>query len=137
MAPAPQRVLPRDGAFLGVAFLGVLPGIAIAVVLSILSVFRRAWGPYRTILGDVEGARLSRHPDVSDAEQVPGLVIYRFDGPLFFANAPDLPRRGPGYRASGSAAALDHRGVGADHRRRHYRRRHAPRSSTPTWRRPK
>jgi high affinity sulfate transporter 1 len=75
-------------AFLGVAFLGVLPGIAIAVVLSILSVFRRAWGPYRTILGDVEG--LPGYHDIRmypDAEQVPGLVIYRFDGPLFFANA--------------------------------------------------
>jgi len=40
-------------AFLGVALLGVLPGIAIAVVLSILDVFRRAWNPYRTVLGDV------------------------------------------------------------------------------------
>jgi high affinity sulfate transporter 1 len=75
-------------AFLGVAFLGVLAGIAIAVILSILSVFRRAWGPYRTVLGDVDG--LPGYHDIRmypDAEQVPGLVIYRFDGPLFFANA--------------------------------------------------
>ncbi len=75
-------------AFAGVAFVGVLAGIAIAVVLSILDVFRRAWGPYRTILGDVEG--LPGYHDIRmypDAEQVPGLVIYRFDGPLFFANA--------------------------------------------------
>ena len=75
-------------AFLGVAFLGVLPGIAVAVTLSILWVFRQAWDPYRTTLVDV--------PDVPgyhdntmypDAEQIPGLVIYRFDGPLIFANA--------------------------------------------------
>ncbi len=75
-------------AFLGVALLGVLPGIAIAVALSVLDVFRRAWLPYRAVLGRVEGLRgyhdTRGHPD---AESLPGLVIYRFDGPLFFANA--------------------------------------------------
>jgi high affinity sulfate transporter 1 len=74
-------------AFLGVALLGVLPGIAIAVGLSILNVFRRAWWPYDTELGRVEG--LAGYHDVHsypDAQQVPGLVIYRFDAPLFFAN---------------------------------------------------
>jgi high affinity sulfate transporter 1 len=74
-------------AFLGVALLGVLPGIAIAVGLSILNVFRRAWWPYDTELGRVEG--LAGYHDVHthpDAEQLPGLVIYRFDAPLFFAN---------------------------------------------------
>jgi high affinity sulfate transporter 1 len=75
-------------AFLGVALLGVLPGIAIAVGLSILNVFRRAWWPYDTELGRVEG--LAGYHDVHsypDAQHVPGLVIYRFDAPLFFANA--------------------------------------------------
>ena len=75
-------------AFLGVALLGVLPGIAVAVALSILNVFRRAWLPYRTTLGRVSG--LSGHHDrrlYPDAEQLPGLVILRFDAPLFFANA--------------------------------------------------
>jgi high affinity sulfate transporter 1 len=74
-------------AFLGVALLGVLPGIAIAVGLSILNVFRRAWWPYDTELGRVEG--LAGYHDVHsypDAQQVPGLAIYRFDAPLFFAN---------------------------------------------------
>ena len=75
-------------AFLGVALLGVLPGIAIAVVLSILNVFRRAWWPYATVLGRVDGLEgyhdVHMHPD---AQHLPGLVIYRFDGPLFFANA--------------------------------------------------
>jgi high affinity sulfate transporter 1 len=75
-------------AFLGVVLLGVLPGIAIAVGLSILNVFRRAWWPYDTELGRVEG--LAGYHDVHSypqAEHLPGLVIYRFDGPLFFANA--------------------------------------------------
>ena len=75
-------------AFLGVALLGVLPGIAVAVALSILNVFRRAWWPYDTELGRVEGLEgyhdVHTHPE---ARQLPGLVIYRFDGPLFFANA--------------------------------------------------
>jgi len=75
-------------AFLGVALLGVLPGIAIAVALSILNVFRRAWWPYDTVLGRVEGLEgyhdTRTHPD---AQHLPGLVIYRFDAPLFFANA--------------------------------------------------
>ena len=75
-------------AFLGVALLGVLPGIAIAVALSILNVFRRAWWPYATVLGRVPGVE-GYHDTRSypDAEHLPGLVIYRFDGPLFFANA--------------------------------------------------
>ena len=75
-------------AFLGVALLGVLPGIAIAIGLSILNVFRRAWWPYETRLGRVAG--LPGYHDVHsypDAQRLPGLVIYRFDGPLIFANA--------------------------------------------------
>src|SRR6516162_4411213 len=75
-------------AFLGVALLGVLPGIALAVALSILNVFRRAWWPYDTELGRVDG--LAGYHDVHSypqAQHLPGLVIYRFDGPLFFANA--------------------------------------------------
>ncbi len=75
-------------AFLGVALLGVLPGIGIAVLLSILNVFRRAWLPYETELGRVPGLEgfhdIHSHPE---AHHLEGLVIYRFDGPLFFANA--------------------------------------------------
>jgi len=75
-------------AFLGVALLGVLAGIGIAVGLSILNVFRHAWWPYNAVLGRVEG--LPGYHDVRmhpEAERIPGLVIYRWDAPLFFANA--------------------------------------------------
>src|SRR4051794_13964689 len=75
-------------AFAGVALLGVLPGIGIAVGLSILNVFRRAWRPYQTTLGLADG--VAGYHDVRSypaAQRLPGLVIYRFDAPLFFANA--------------------------------------------------
>ena len=74
-------------AFLGVLLLGVLPGIAVAVGLSILNIFRQAWWPYSTVLGRVHGVK--GYHDVRsypEARQLPGLVIYRFDAPLFFAN---------------------------------------------------
>ncbi|MEU7812545.1 sulfate permease [Pseudonocardia sp. NPDC049154] len=75
-------------AFLGVVLLGVLPGIAVAVALSIGNVFRRAWWPYQTVLGRVPG--LPGFHDVRsypEAELLPGCVLVRFDAPLFFANA--------------------------------------------------
>jgi high affinity sulfate transporter 1 len=75
-------------AFAGVALLGVLPGIAIAVALSIGNVFRRAWWPYQTMLGRVDG--MPGYHDVRsypEAERLAGCVLFRFDAPLFFANA--------------------------------------------------
>jgi len=75
-------------AFLGVAFLGVLPGIGIAVGLSILNVFRRAWRPHQAVLGRVDGvAGYHDSQFTPTTHHLPGLVIYRFDAPLFFANA--------------------------------------------------
>jgi len=74
-------------AFAGVVLLGVLPGIAIAVALSIGNVFRRAWWPYQTTLGRVPG--LPGYHDLRSypsAERLPGCAIFRFDAPLFFAN---------------------------------------------------
>ena len=75
-------------AFLAVTLLGVLPGIAIAVALSILNVFRRTWWPYQAILGDTPHFPgfhdVANHPD---AATMPGLVLFRFDAPLIFANA--------------------------------------------------
>jgi MFS superfamily sulfate permease-like transporter len=75
-------------AFLAVAVLGVLAGIAIAVALSILNVFRRAWWPYQAVLGRTSTAYgfhdLSFH---HETEHLPGLALFRFDAPLLFVNA--------------------------------------------------
>ena len=75
-------------AFIGVVALGVLPGIVVAVALSIGNVFRRAWWPYQTILGRVPGVPgfhdVRSYPD---AERLAGCVIFRFDAQLIFANA--------------------------------------------------
>jgi high affinity sulfate transporter 1 len=83
----PREFLLMMAAFLGVALVGVLGGIAIAVALSILSVFRRVWWPYQTTLGRVPGIPGAHdrrtHPE---ALQLPGVVIFRFDAPLCFAN---------------------------------------------------
>ena len=70
-------MLSPIAAFGGVALLGVLPGIAIAVALSILNVFRRARWPYDTELGRVDG--LEGYHDIHsypDARHLPGLVIW-------------------------------------------------------------
>ena len=75
-------------AFAGVAVLGVLWGVGIAIALSLLNFIRRAWHPHDAVLGRVDNLKgyhdTERYPD---ARQVPGLVLYRFDAPLFFANA--------------------------------------------------
>jgi hypothetical protein len=67
--------------FLGVAVLGVLVGILVAIVLSLADFVRRAWRPYDAVLGredELKGYHdLERHPN---ARQVPGL-LYRFDAP--------------------------------------------------------
>ncbi len=75
-------------AFLGVALLGVLPGIAIAVALSVSNVFRRLWWPYQASLGRVPG--VAGYHDVHsypEAELLAGCALIRFDAPLIFANA--------------------------------------------------
>ena len=75
-------------AFLGVALLGVLPGIATAIALSIGNVFRQLWWPHQATLGRVPD--LAGYHDVGrypDAERLPGCAVFRFDSPLFFANS--------------------------------------------------
>ena len=75
-------------ALLGVAVLGALEGILVAIALSLGNFVRRAWRPYDAVLGRIDGTKgyhdVDRHPE---ARQIPGLVLYRFDAPLFFANA--------------------------------------------------
>jgi high affinity sulfate transporter 1 len=74
--------------FVGVLVLGILPGVGFAVALSVIAVLERAWHPYTAVLGRVAGLKgyhdTERHPE---GAQVPGLLLFRFDAPLFFANA--------------------------------------------------
>ena len=84
---APVEAALSLAAFLGVVLVGVLEGIAIALGLSVVAFLHQAWRPYRAVLGRRPGVRgyhdLARHPH---GERIPGVVIVRFDAPLFFAN---------------------------------------------------
>ena len=74
--------------FLGVVSLGVIQGIFIAIGVALLTFIWRAWRPYCAVLGRVDGVKgyhdITRHPE---ARRIPGLVLFRWDAPLFFANA--------------------------------------------------
>ncbi len=84
----PAELIVFTASFAGVLLAGVLWGIGIAVVLAILEFLRRAWWPHEAVLGRVGGLKgyhdRARYPE---ARLVPGLLLYRFDAPLFFANA--------------------------------------------------
>jgi MFS superfamily sulfate permease-like transporter len=73
---------------LGVALVGVLEGILIAVILSIVQIFVGVWRPHTAVLGKPEGVPgyhdLTRYPEAS---RIPGLLMIRWDAPLIFANA--------------------------------------------------
>ncbi|MBN2003614.1 MAG: SulP family inorganic anion transporter [Anaerolineae bacterium] len=74
--------------FLGVALLGVIQGIFLAVGLALLAFVWRAWRPYHAVLGMVDELQsyhdIVRHPE---GRLIPGLVLFRWNAPLFFANA--------------------------------------------------
>ena len=74
--------------FLGVAFVGVIEGIFITIGLALLVLVWNAWHPHWAILARVDGAKgfhdIARHPE---GRQVPGLLLFRWDAQLFFANA--------------------------------------------------
>jgi SulP family sulfate permease len=77
-----------------VLILDVLYGIAVAVGLSILDLLRRIARPHDGILGFVPGlAGMHDVDDYATGRQMPGLLVYRYDAPLFFANAEDFKRR--------------------------------------------
>lgn len=79
---------------LGVFLFGALYGILLAVALSLGDLLRRVARPHDGILGYVRGlAGMHDVDDFPQAEQVPGLVVYRYDSPLFFANAEDFHHR--------------------------------------------
>ncbi len=73
---------------------GVLYGIAVAVALSVLDLLRRIARPHDAVLGYVPGlAGMHDIEDYKNGRELPGLLIYRYDSPLFFANADDFQRR--------------------------------------------
>jgi MFS superfamily sulfate permease-like transporter len=72
----------------GVVLFGVIEGIGIAILLSIFMFFRRSWWPHGAVLGEVDGlAGWHSVKAFPDARQRPGIVVYRWEAPLFFANA--------------------------------------------------
>jgi SulP family sulfate permease len=78
----------------GVLVLGVLQGVLVAVALSVLDLLHRVTRPHDGILGYVPGvAGMHDVDDYPKAVPVPGLVVYRYDSPLFFANAQDFMSR--------------------------------------------
>jgi len=74
--------------FAGVAGLGVIPGISVAIVIAVIEFLWDGWRPHHAVLGRAAGIRgyhdIKRYPD---ARLIPGLVLFRWDAPLFFANA--------------------------------------------------
>jgi SulP family sulfate permease len=80
--------------FLGVVLFDLLVGIGIAVVISVVDLFARIARAHDAVQGSVPGlAGLHDVKDYPDAETVPGLVVYRYDAPLCFANAEDFRTR--------------------------------------------
>jgi high affinity sulfate transporter 1 len=74
--------------FAGVAVFGAIQGIGIAVILAVIEFLWDGWRPHSAVLGRAEGVKgyhdITRYPD---ARQIPGLLLFRWDAPLFFANA--------------------------------------------------
>jgi high affinity sulfate transporter 1 len=74
--------------FAGVALFGAIPGIALAIVMAVIEFLWDGWRPHSAVLGivdEVEGYHdITRYPN---AHLIPGLVLFRWDAPLFFANA--------------------------------------------------
>ena len=74
--------------FAGVAVFGAIPGIAIAITIAVIEFLWDGWRPHSAVLGRVERVKgyhdIARHPE---ARLIPGLVLFRWDAPLFFANA--------------------------------------------------
>jgi MFS superfamily sulfate permease-like transporter len=74
--------------FAGVAVLGAIPGIVLAIVIAVIEFLWDGWRPHSAVLGRVDRVKgyhdITRYPN---ARRIPGLVLFRWDAPLFFANA--------------------------------------------------
>jgi len=73
---------------IGVAVLGAIEGIGLAIVIAVIEFLWDGWRPYSAVLGRAKGIKgyhdITRYPD---ARLIPGMVLFRWDAPLFFANA--------------------------------------------------
>ena len=109
----------------GVVFFGVLEGIALAVVLSILLFFRRSWWPHGEVLGRVDGQEGWHSVRAAPtAVEPPDLLVYRWEAPLFFANA-NMFRQQIRHLVRASETALGRAPVCGDDRYRRHRGRDA------------
>lgn len=76
------------GCFAGVALFGAIPGIGVAIVVAVIAFLWEGWRPHSAVLGRADGVKgyhdITRYPG---ARLIPGLVLFRWDAPLFFANA--------------------------------------------------
>ncbi|MEU9938969.1 SulP family inorganic anion transporter [Streptomyces lavendulae] len=89
-----RELLLAIGCTLGVLALGILYGVLVAVALSVIDLLARVARPHDAVLGIVPGlAGMHDIDDYPTARTIPGLLIYRYDSPLFFANAEDFRRR--------------------------------------------
>ncbi|MFO0994705.1 MAG: SulP family inorganic anion transporter [Hyphomicrobiales bacterium] len=74
--------------FIGVAVFGAIPGILFAIVIAVIEFLWDGWRPHSAVLGRADGVKgyhdIMRYPN---ARRIPGLVLFRWDAPLFFANA--------------------------------------------------
>jgi high affinity sulfate transporter 1 len=74
--------------FVGVAVLGAIQGIGLAIAIAVIEFLWDGWRPHSAVLGRADGVKgyhdITRYPG---ARQIPGLVLFRWDAPLFFANA--------------------------------------------------
>ena len=81
-------------AALGTVLFGVLVGVGLAIALSLVEILYRLARPHEGVLGRVAGlAGMHDVDDYPDAQTLPGLVVYRYDAPLFFVNVGDMRRR--------------------------------------------
>jgi high affinity sulfate transporter 1 len=90
----PSEMVVSLVATAAVAVVGVITGMGIAIGVSLLAFIRRAWAPHSAELVRVDGLKgyhdVERHPE---GHRVPGLALFRFDAPLFFANADAFKKR--------------------------------------------
>ena len=72
---------------IGVTFLGILQGLLLAVFLAVANLIRKSAFPNDAILGLTDDGRVHDITHTPNTHGIPGLIIYRFDAPMYFANS--------------------------------------------------